>query len=228
MEKVCVGWWREADAAPIDAQKLLAAIDVPVVRAATVHVEEAEHSALRYGAGADGRLLTALASLWVDSYHDLPPLPDADAAWLVSESVPQSYGDAFTWSEGTRSPGLSLVTLLDKPAGLDEPTFYHYWHELHRLTTAECHPFSSYVRNEVVRPLTAGGPAIRGVVAESVLDVDDILDPHRFYISGGDREQLRINQKRVFAEVSTFINMDTIQVAPMAEYVVRRVTATSP
>ncbi|MCW2570552.1 MAG: hypothetical protein JWO88_610, partial [Frankiales bacterium] len=43
-----------------------------------------------------------------------------------------------------------------------------------------------------------------------------------------DPTQLRVNQKRVFAEVSAFIDLDTIQVAPMSEYVVRRLAPTSP
>ena len=228
MEKVCVGWWRDPDQSSVAVDKLLAALDHPAVRAATLHVEDAEQAALRYGAGSGGRLLAALASVWVDSYQDLPALPDATASWLVSESVPQAYGASFTWSEGTRSPGLSLVTLLDKPSALDESEFYRYWHVLHRATTAECHPFASYVRNEVVRPLSPEAPSVRGIVTESALEVEDFLDQHRFYVSGGDPDRLRVNQRRVFGEVSTFIDMSTIQVAPMAEYVVRRLAPTSP
>jgi hypothetical protein len=198
------------------------------VRAATVHVEVREHAGLRHGAGADGALLTAVASIWVDSYQDLPALPGEPMAWLVTESVPQPYGDAFTWPLATRSPGLTLVTFLDKPAQAAESDFYRDWHELHRATTAECHPFTSYVRNEVVRPLTPGAPRWRGIVTESAPEVQDFLDPDRFYVSGGDPERLRANQRRVFGEVVRFIDMDTLQVAPMAEYVVRRLAPTSP
>jgi hypothetical protein len=80
----------------------------------------------------------------------------------------------------------------------------------------------------VVRPLTSGAPPIRGIVTESAPDAQDIVDPHRFYVSGGDPDRLRANQKRVFGEVTQFIDMDTIQVAPMSEYVVRRLAPTSP
>ena len=104
----------------------------PQIRAATLHVESVEHSALRYGAGTDGGLLAALASVWLDSYQDLTDLFPDPTAWLVCESVPQAYGSAFGWPEGARSPGLTLVTLLDKPAHMDEADFYHRWHELHR------------------------------------------------------------------------------------------------
>ncbi len=228
MEKVCVGWWRDPDGKPASVDELCGAVDAPGVRAATVHVEAPEHAGLRYGVGADGELLTALASVWLDCYQDMPSLPASGTAWLVSESVPTSYGDSFTWQPGARSPGLTLVTLLDKPAGLQEADFYRYWHEEHRVTTAECHPFTSYVRNEVVRSLTPGARPTRGIVAESAPELEDFLDPHRFYVSGGDPQRLRANQKRVFGEVSQFIDMTTIEAAPMAEYVVRRLAPTSP
>jgi hypothetical protein len=227
VEKVCIAWWRAADADPVD--ELVDVVGAcPVVRAATVHIEKPGFDGLRHGAAADGRLLTALASLWLDSYQDLPKLLPGGESWLVCESVPQPYGDAFTWPAGTPSPGLSIVTLLDKPAQLPEEEFYRRWHELHRATTAECHPFTSYVRNEVARPLSDGAPAIRGIVTEAAPSEQDFLDPDRFYVSGGDVDRLRANQKRVFEEVVQFIDMTTIQVAPMTEVVVRPLAPTSP
>ena len=244
MEKLCTALWREADADPQDLAawvqgELLPHLrDSSEVRSATVHVENADptYAAFRHGAGAEGRLLAGLVSVWLDSYQDAPELtavleraPAAQAAsYLVCESVPQPYGEAMTWAEGTPSPGLSIVTLLDKPEGADEKVFYHYWHELHRVTTAECHPFASYVRNEVARALTDGAPRYRGIVTEASPDVQDFLDPHRFYVSGGDKDQLRANQRRVVEETSHFLSFATIQVAPMTEIVVRRLAATSP
>ena len=238
MEKVCLPLWRAADEAPgtwaaDELRPRLAA--APAVRGATLHAEAPSYDALRHGTGARGTMLTGLVSLWADSYQDLD-LPGllADApytawhAYLVTESVPQPYGAAMTWAEGERSPGLSIITLLDKPAEVAEPEFYRCWHGLHRLTTAECHPFTSYVRNEVVRPLTDGAPAYRGIVTESAPDDQDFLDPDRFYVSGGDPQQLKVNQKRVFGEVVQFIDLATIQVAPMSEYVLRRLSPSSP
>ena len=232
MEKVCIPLWRAADASPATIETLLPQLaSSPVVRGATVHVEAAGYDSLRHGSG--DRLLTGLLSLWVDSYQDLDLTalrvhPPAAHAYLVSESVPQPYGDAFTWAEGERSPGLSMVTLLDKPPAAPEQDFYRAWHGLHRLTTAECHPFTSYVRNEVVRPLSDGAPAYRGIVTESAPDVEDFTDPDRFYVSGGDPERLRANQKRVVDEIVQFIDLESMQVAPMHEYVVRRLAPSSP
>lgn len=243
MEKICTALWRAGDTDPQELASWAQAELVPhllsstEVRAATVHVESADpaHDAFRHGTVANGRLLAGLVSVWLDSYQDSPELaalleraPATTASYLVCESVPQAYGEVMTWPEGESSPGMSIVTMLDKPAGTDEKVFYSYWHELHRVTTAECHPFASYVRNEVARPLTDGAPRYRGIVTESSPDVQDFLDPHRFYVSGGDRDQLKANQRRVVEETSVFIDFATIQVAPMVETVVRRLTPTSP
>jgi hypothetical protein len=238
VEKVCVALWRDAAEAPgawAVEQLLPRVAALSSVRGATLHAEAPSYDGLRHGTGTDATMLTGLVSLWADSYQDVDLvalLAGAPyAAWhayLVTESVPQPYGAAMTWAEGERSPGLSIITLLDKPADVAEPEFYRCWHGLHRLTTAECHPFTSYVRNEVVRPLTDAAPAYRGIVTESAPDDQDFLDPHRFYVSGGDPERLKANQKRVFGEVVQFIDLATIQVAPMSEYVVRRLGPTSP
>lgn len=232
MEKVCIPLWRAVAEPAATIESLLPALTgAAVLRGVTVHVEAVGFEALRHGSGE--RLLTGLLSLWVDSYQDLDVAslrvhPSTAHAYLVTESVPQPYGDAFTWHEGERSPGLSMVTLLDKPAATAEADFYRAWHGLHRLTTAECHPFTSYVRNEVVRPLSDGAPSYRGIVTESAPQVEDFTDPHRFYVSGGDPDRLRRNQRRVVEEIVQFIDLGTMQVAPMFEYVVRRLASTSP
>jgi hypothetical protein len=243
VEKVCTVLWAGGDAAAgvhdwVRDAVVPHLLDSPLVRAATVHTASADpaYDAFRHGAGVDGLRPAGLLSLWLDSYQDdagmddlvrAGPVPRA-SSYLVCESVPQPYGDVMTWPEGSPSPGLSIVTLLDKPPETDEKVFYHYWHELHRRTTAECHPFSSYVRNEVARPLTDGAQPCRGIVTESSPDVQDFLDPHRFYVSGGSKDQLRVNQRRVVEETSHFIDFASIQVAPMTEYVVRRLAPTSP
>lgn len=243
VEKVCTALWRDADSSPtasstwVQEQLLPHLREADGVRGATVHVEstdEATH-AFRVGSGQDGRLLTALVSVWLDTYHaseQLQSLAEAapaaqTASYLVCESVPTAYGEVMTWAEGEPSPGLSIVTLLDKPEGTDEKTFFHYWHDLHRLTTAECHPFASYVRNEVARPLTDGAPRFRGIVTEASPDVQDFLDPYRFYVAD-DKSTLKANIQRVNEETSVFIDYTTIQVTPMVEHVVRRLAPTSP
>jgi hypothetical protein len=166
-------------------------------------------------------------AVWVATYQDRSVVEDllasAPAArsegWLVSESLPQ--GDPPVPTPGERSPGLTTVTLLDKRPGLDEAEFYRLWHEVHRLTTAEVHPFTLYARNEVVRALTPGARPLRGIVYESTATVEDTLDPQRFFGSHGDDEAFKANLQRVLSETTAFIDYDSMETVPMHDVVVR-------
>jgi hypothetical protein len=166
-------------------------------------------------------------AVWVATYQDRSVVEDllasAPAArsegWLVSESLPQ--GDPPVATPGERSPGLTTVTLLDKRPGLDEAEFYRLWHEVHRLTTAEVHPFTLYARNEVVRALTPGARPLRGIVYESTATVEDTLDPQRFFGSHGDDEAFKANLQRVLSETTAFIDYDSMETVPMHDVVVR-------
>ena len=240
MEKLCYAVSRGADDAPdslgswlrTDVAGVLA--DDPAVLGARVLVETAEPSAMRVGSGPEGTALCGLLALWVATYQDRAGIETALAVgpaarwegWLVTESLPQGDGPA-PGAPGERSPGLTTVTLLDKRPGLEEPEFYLLWHEVHRLTTAEVHPFTLYARNEVVRPLTDGARPLRGIVYESTATVEDTLDPHRYFGSGGDDQVLKANLERVMSETTAFIDYETMETVPMYDHVVRAIPHTA-
>jgi hypothetical protein len=240
MEKLCYAVSRPADA-PVEAVASWLHADVvdalrddPAVFGARVLAEAPEAARMRVGAGPEGTLLCGLVALWLGTYQDRNVietfLTDGPVArcegWLVSESLPQ--GDPPTpRPPGERSPGLTTVTLLDKRAELDEAEFYRLWHEVHRLTTAEVHPFTLYSRNEVVRALTPGARPLRGIVYESTATVEETLDPQRYFGANGDDEVFKANVQRVISETTAFIEYDTMETVPMHEVVVRALPHTA-
>src|SRR4051794_32780547 len=129
MEKLSYGLWRAPDDALEPIERALIDTVGPALVDAGAHgvrvlVEEPEGKILRVGAQADtGNLLCGAVSIWLDSLDDRGPfealMRDGTPAselhgWLVTESVPQAYGDARTWADGERSPGLSITTVFDK------------------------------------------------------------------------------------------------------------------
>jgi hypothetical protein len=233
MEKLCYAVSRGADDTPDALASWLHDDLVPSLGTddrllgARVLAEAPEGAAMRVGKGPDGTLLAGLVAVWVATYQDRSAVEDRLAGgpaarwegWLVSESLPQ--GDPPVTTPGERSPGLTTVTLLDKRPGLDEAEFYRLWHEVHRLTTAEVHPFTLYARNEVVRALTAGARPLRGIVYESTATVEDTLDPQRFFGSFGDDDVFKANVQRVLSETTAFIDYDAMETVPMHDVVVR-------
>jgi hypothetical protein len=233
MEKLCYAVSRSADEAP-DALTSWLHGDVTAglgtddrVLGARVLAEAPEGAAMRVGKGPEGTLLAGLVVAWVATYQDRAAVEDllgAGAAarwegWLVSESLPQ--GDPPVPTPGERSPGLTTVTLLDKRPGLDEAEFYRLWHEVHRITTAEIHPFTLYARNEVVRGLTPGARPLRGIVYEATATVEDTLDPQRYFGSHGDDDAFKANIQRVLSETQAFIDYESMETVPMHDVVVR-------
>ena len=237
MEKLVYGLWRrpDQDVDPIRTALLeqtapaLLELDVPGLR---ICVEEPAGRAYRVGANPDGRLLVASVSFWIGSYDDRAPhesaLGKADAqpyGWIVAESEARSYGAHRTWPDGKRSPGLSITTFFDKKEGISDDDFYRIWHGEHTPLSFEIHPFWLYVRNQVLRPVTPGAPAVRGIVYEAVPTDEQMLDFNQFFgAAPDDPASLTANIQRVNDHMETFGNTATLQCVPMREWIFRTVS----
>jgi len=237
MEKLVYGLWRRPDQ---DVDVLRSALLDGVaptllelgVLGLRINVEEPLGKAYRVGANPDGGLLAASVSIWVDSYDNRAPHEEAiDAAgaqafgWIVAESEALRYGEHRTWADGQQSPGLSIATFFDKKPGIDDETFYRIWHGEHTPLSFEIHPFWLYVRNQVLRAVTAGAPSVRGIVYEAVPSDADMLDFNRFFGCADEPERLTAQIGRVDAHMNTFGNTATLQCMPMREWIFKTVSA---
>jgi hypothetical protein len=138
------------------------------------------------------------------------------AGYLVVESRPL-VNRARRAPAGARTPGFTLVSCIEAKDGLAREEFIRLWYTVQRDTAIETQSTFGYVRNEVVRALTAEAPPWNAIVEEN-FPIGALDDPAVFYDAVGDPERLQRHQKRMFEAVQGFIALDRIESHPMSEY----------
>jgi hypothetical protein len=177
--------------------------------------------------------VAAEVAIWLDCHDRRTPLESALrahcaglAGYLVSEALYRDYGgNEFAkprdWQDGERSPGVLMLTLLERPERMTKEAWIAHWHGVQSPVSEELQPRMRYVRNEVVRPLTPGAPPWEGIVDECWPSAAHLADPHRFYRSGGSEETLRANLKRMLDSVRGFLDLPRIRSYAMSEYLLK-------
>ena len=193
----------------------------------TVNVVDPDVDMSAVVAASAGDRVGATVGIWLDSLDDRGPyeavldrVADKVAGYLVTESVPLAY-DGRTWPDGERSPGVKQITMFDKRSDIDDAQFFARWHGSHAPLTFEVHPVCLYVRHAVARAVTDGAPPWRGIVEEGLREVEDLTDPMRYFSAGGSPDALEHNVKRVMEDVSTFLDLESVESYPTAEYILR-------
>ena len=168
----------------------------------------------------EGKSIAASVSVWVDSIDLRGTVEEALRAiasrvdgYLVTESMPLRCPDR-DWKDGTVSPGVTLWTAFPKPERLSDEAFYERWHGHHTPLSFEIHPLWEYTRNAVARVLTPGAPPYRAIVEERFRTLDDLLDPNKFF---GAPE----NIQRGLVDIATFTDFESINTAPMSEWIIK-------
>jgi hypothetical protein len=174
----------------------------------------------------------AEVSVWVDSYDRRAGVDEALAAtglawagYLVTESLYEDYGTTAhagprDWDNGTRSPGLLTVSLIHRPEGLDYATWIERWHGTQSPLSGRLQPRCRYVRNEVVRAVSAGAPEVHGIVEEAWPSAGHVADPMLFFNAGGDAEVLAANITTMLDSVNACLDLSRIRNVTMSEYLV--------
>jgi len=129
----------------------------------------------------------ALVSVWTECADDV-----GEVEKLVSEVSPRYAGFVVTESvprwrpprgEGAAEPqpGVTVSSLLCRAPSLTRDAFVRHWIDVHMPMSLRIHPQWTYVRNVVTRVLTPDAPAVDAICEEGFAEVDDVVDPSRFY-----------------------------------------------
>ncbi|HEX4491136.1 MAG TPA: hypothetical protein VH914_08030 [Acidimicrobiia bacterium] len=175
----------------------------------------------------------AVVSLWLDAYDRRDPFEELLrahstrlAGYLVTESMYTDYGGnpwsgARDWADGTRSPGILTVTLLQQKRGTEYEEWMHFWHTRQSPMSEEIQPRARYVRNSVARAITPDAPPYLGIVEEAWPTIDDLTDPMRFYCGAGDEEQMKTNMSTMLTHIATLLDLDVTRVHTMSEWILK-------
>ena len=174
----------------------------------------------------------ACVSIWLDAHDDRAPYEEVlrdfgvrRAGYLVTESMYRDYGDnehapARSWPDGRRSPGIVTLTVFDKPAGVDDETFYGHWYGHQSPMSEWMQPRCRYVRNAVVRAVTHGAPRYRAIVEEAWPTVEHLTNLSTFFGSPdgsdlGERIRIMLDSTKLLYDPATMRNYT------MSEYILK-------
>ncbi len=239
MEKVIALLWGTGDPGEGDAlrRRLLEETAPRVLaagaRAVTVNVHDADAAAAPSPApGPEGEdPHVAQVSVWLDCYERTAALDEAladlglrTASYLVVESLYEDYGTTphagpRDWPDGERSPGVLTVALIHRPDGLEEREWLTRWHTVQSPESGRLQPRTRYVRNQVVRALTAGAPEIDGIVEEAWPSAGHVADPMLFF-NATTPEELADHVGQMITNVEACLDLGRLRSATMSEYLV--------
>jgi hypothetical protein len=165
----------------------------------------------------------AVVSFWMDACDDRGPI-EAEltrrtgrlAGYLVVESVPL-VNTTRRAGPGERTPGINMIALIERPERIPYDRWIEHWHGHHKRVALETQCTYAYVRNVVVRPLTAGAPPWVGIVEEG-FPAEAVTDPMLWYRAEGSQETLQKNMGRMIESVQAFLDIDRVESHPMSEY----------
>ena len=228
MEKLAYLLWNDDAALDADAFRDRLLADLPA-RLATEGAEKlkvivtdsdvAEGASLHLGALRPDALVT----FWLECCQDRAPAEaalvgacDRLAGYLVVESHPLR-AESAAGGPGQRMPGFCLVGCIEPKPGVDHRTFVETWERVHRDVAIAVQSTFSYVRNEVVRPLTSEAPPWGGIVEEG-FPLEALRDPQAFYDAVGDDAKYQDHLKQMIDSCNAFLDMQKVDSHPMSEY----------
>jgi hypothetical protein len=147
------------------------------------------------------------------------------SGYRADESIYTEYGgnrhcEPRNWCDCERSPGITMVTLMERPKKFTHEQWVKKWHTTISPVSEELQPRTRYVRNEILEPITPGAPEFEGIVAECWPSKKHVSNSFLFY-GAGNVFQLVVNMFRILKAVTSFTSLRRIQVNVMSEYIIK-------
>ncbi len=162
----------------------------------------------------------ALLTIGLVTAHDLDAVPSRDVlhriasryeVWRVATHTPKTY--ERTWPIGTATPGVKMVSLMQRIEGITHAQFVRHWTELHApLAVAHHVGLWNYQQRVVRRSFTPGGRLIDGIAELQFASRDDY--EHKMF----DNDEGRAV---IFDDIPRFMRLDTSRAALMTEWIMR-------
>lgn len=160
----------------------------------------------------------------IEGMTELTFLPKGLAGvYQVTEALPVAYQK--TWADGTRTPGVCLLTLFRKKPGIDYATFLDRWHNSHTPLSLKIHPLWHYNRNVVD---ARGRDALEGwdgIVEEHFRKRQHLTNPFIFF---GNPLTMWYHMIQVYTDTRSFLDYHTIETYLAREYVLKSSTPSQP
>lgn len=169
----------------------------------------------------------AMLSLWVDfagASERWEPLIDAHVdrktVYLVVEAEPLDNQSAHPSAPGERVHGMCHVVFLATPEGLSREDFLATWKDSHTQVAIATQSTFGYRQNLVVRCMSDDARPCEAIVEEN-FPPEAMTDDHAFYATGGDDAVLEKHMTAMMESCVRFIDLTTIDVIPMSEYLLK-------
>lgn len=180
-----------------------------------------------------GKRMCAEVALWLDraeqrAQHEetLRSAGFRFAGYLVDETVYTEYGGnrhsgPRNWPDGTRSPGIVAITLMERPKRLPREKWIRRWHGRQSPVSEAMQPRARYIRNVVMRAVTPDAPPYEGIVEEAWPSARHVTNPFLFYGAGKNPLKLVWNMIVMLRSVVHFLDLNHIRTTMTSEYIMK-------
>jgi len=180
-----------------------------------------------------GERMCAEVALWLDSAEQRAPHEEAlrsagfrFAGYLVDETVYTEYGGnrhsgPRNWPDGTRSPAIIAITLMERPKRLSREEWIRRWHGRQSPVSEAMQPRARYIRNVVTGAVTPDAPPYEGIVEEAWPSARHISNPFLFYGAGKNPLKLVWNMIVMLRSVTSFLVLTRVRTTMTSEYILK-------